>query len=71
VICENDRTPDEPGLNNVPSILRHGILAHSQVEARGIDFKPIYDVRIFLPREKQIPDAWLNADFLLTSKLAA
>jgi O-acetyl-ADP-ribose deacetylase (regulator of RNase III) len=44
-------------VENVPSILKHGILSHGLVEARGIPFTPIYDTAIVSNRKgKSTPD---------------
>jgi len=39
-------------IENIPSILRHGILSHQEVQRRDISYKPIYDERIVSRREK-------------------
>src|SRR5579859_2295514 len=44
-------------IENVTSILQQGILSHSQVEAKGVAFKPIYDAGIVSNRKgKATPD---------------
>lgn len=44
-------------VENLSSILQHGILSHGQVELRGIPFTPIYDADIVSKRkEKTTPD---------------
>jgi len=44
-------------VENVPSILKNGILSHSLVEAQKIPFTPIYDAEIVSNRkEKMTPD---------------
>ncbi|MCS6887469.1 MAG: DarT ssDNA thymidine ADP-ribosyltransferase family protein [Chloroflexus sp.] len=44
-------------LDNLPSIVQHGILSHAQVEARGLSPTPIYDANIVSRRrERQAPD---------------
>ncbi len=42
-------------VKNVPSILRHGILSHEDVDAKGIDFEPIYDSKIVKNRRARTP----------------
>src|SRR5216683_2340723 len=43
-------------VENLPSILRHGVLSHAQVEAKNIPYKPIYDSGIVNSRkEKSTP----------------
>lgn len=41
-------------INNLPSILRHGILSHRQVEAKGIPFTPVYNPEIVANREQRL-----------------
>jgi O-acetyl-ADP-ribose deacetylase (regulator of RNase III) len=55
--------PDIKGLfyithvNNIKSILRHGILSHALVEARKVQFTPIYDAQIVSNRrERKTPN---------------
>lgn len=44
-------------INNVPSILKRGILSHERVEKEHIQFTPIYDAKIVANRrEKRAPD---------------
>jgi len=44
-------------INNLPSILRYGILSHRQVEAQGIPFTPVYNPEIVANREQRLtPD---------------
>ncbi len=44
-------------VDNVASILQHGILSHGQIESRGIPFKPVYDAEIVSRRKgKAAPD---------------
>ena len=44
-------------VENLPSILQHGILSHGQIESRGITFTPIYDADIVSKRkDKTTPD---------------
>ena len=44
-------------VENLPSILSHGILSHGQIEARNMPFKPIYDAAIVSNRKlKATPD---------------
>jgi O-acetyl-ADP-ribose deacetylase (regulator of RNase III) len=38
-------------VDNVPSILEHGILSHGQMESQRIPFKPIYDANIVSNRK--------------------
>src|SRR5688572_8969960 len=51
--------PDIKGLfyithvNNIKSILRHGILSHALVEARKVQFTPIYDAQIVSNRRER------------------
>ena len=40
-------------LDNVPSILRHGILSHEEIQSRGLAFTAIYDTAI-VSRRSQI-----------------
>jgi hypothetical protein len=40
-------------IENLPSILQHGILSHGIVEARDIPYKPIYDIEIVSNRKKK------------------
>ena len=41
-------------IDNIPSILQHGILAHVLVEERDIPFTPIYDTRIVTNRRDKL-----------------
>jgi O-acetyl-ADP-ribose deacetylase (regulator of RNase III) len=57
------KKPDIKGLyyishiDNLPSILTHGILSHRSVEEQSIDFTPVYDADIVSNREhKSTPD---------------
>ncbi len=44
-------------IDNLASILRHGILSHRQVEAQKIAFKPVYNAEIVAHRaQRQTPD---------------
>jgi len=44
-------------VENLPSILRHGILSHQLVQERGISYTPIYDAAIARNRQmKNAPD---------------
>ena len=44
-------------VENLPSILQHGILSHGQIESRSIPFTPIYDADIVSKRKnKTTPD---------------
>ncbi len=44
-------------INNLPSILRYGILSHRQVEERQIPFAPIYNAEIVAHRQQRLtPD---------------
>jgi len=44
-------------INNLPSILRYGILSHRQVEIQGIPFTPVYNPEIVANREQRLtPD---------------
>ena len=44
-------------VNNIPSILRRGILSHERVLEEGIDYTPIYDEDIVRNRrDKKAPD---------------
>lgn len=44
-------------VDNVPSILNHGILSHEAIESQGVPFTPIYDSGIVSSRkEKSTPD---------------
>ena len=44
-------------INNLPSILQHGILSHQQVTARGLPFTPVYNAEIVAHRQqRQTPD---------------
>lgn len=44
-------------IDNVPSIIEHGILSHALVEARQVSYTPIYDSEIVSNRKsKQTPD---------------
>src|SRR3990167_34528 len=44
-------------VENVPSMLQHGILSHGAVEAQQVPFTPIYDSGIVSSRkEKSTPD---------------
>ncbi|NVM56679.1 MAG: DUF4433 domain-containing protein [Desulfobacterales bacterium] len=38
-------------IDNLPSILRHGILSHKLVEERNISYTPIYDIEIVTDRK--------------------
>lgn len=40
-------------INNIRSILQEGILSHALVEAKGIDYTPIYDAQIVSNRQKR------------------
>lgn len=43
-------------VENLPSILKYGILSHSEVEAKGVKYTPIYDTSIVSNRkEKSTP----------------
>lgn len=51
-------------VDNVSSILRHGILCHSRIEREGIPFTPIYDKDIVAGRQKRLtPDGRNLWDF--------
>ena len=51
-------------IDNVPSILSHGILSHQLIEDRGIQFKAIYDTSIVSNRKlKKAPDGRSLWDF--------
>ncbi|TKJ42676.1 Appr-1-p processing protein [candidate division TA06 bacterium B3_TA06] len=41
-------------INNLPSILKRGILSHDQVEAQDIQFTPIYDAQIVSSRRHRL-----------------
>lgn len=41
-------------VNNLPSILRYGILSHRQVEERKIPFTPVYNPEIVANRESRV-----------------
>lgn len=41
-------------IDNLPSILQHGILSHDQIAERGVPFTAIYDADIVSRREKRI-----------------
>ncbi len=44
-------------VNNIPSILKYGILSHDLVEKRGIKYTPIYNAQIVSNRRnRQTPD---------------
>ncbi len=44
-------------VENIPSILQHGILSHGQIEAQNVPFTPIYDAGIVSSRkEKRTPE---------------
>jgi O-acetyl-ADP-ribose deacetylase (regulator of RNase III) len=44
-------------IDNVPSIVQHGILAHAEVERKRVQFTPIYDKSIVASRgAKRVPD---------------
>jgi len=44
-------------IDNLPSILRQGILCHERIEKEGIQFTPIYDKTIVAGRgERKVPD---------------
>jgi ssDNA thymidine ADP-ribosyltransferase, DarT len=44
-------------LDNVPSILRHGILSHEEIQSRGLAFTAIYDTAIVSRRSQiSVPD---------------
>jgi len=44
-------------LDNVPSILRHGILSHEEIQGKGLHFTAIYDVDIVSRRSHiSVPD---------------
>ncbi len=44
-------------INNIPSILKHGILSHEEVENKNINFTRIYDEEIVeTRRERQLPN---------------
>ena len=38
-------------VENLPSILRHGILSHGQIESQGIPYTRIYDADIVSKRK--------------------
>ena len=40
-------------INNIPSILKKGILSHSLIENLKLDFTPIYDSQIVSNRSKR------------------
>ena len=40
-------------IENLPSILKHGILSHSQVEAKNVPYRPIYDTSIVNNRKEK------------------
>jgi O-acetyl-ADP-ribose deacetylase (regulator of RNase III) len=44
-------------VENLPSILKHGILSHSQVEAKKVPYKPIYDAGIVNNRKAKCTPA--------------
>ncbi len=51
-------------IENLPLILKYGILSHRQVEYRAIPYKPIYDAAIVGNRKlKIIPDGHSLWDF--------
>ncbi len=51
-------------INNIKSILQHGILSHAAVEERQIDFTPIYDAEIVSHRrDKSMPNGQSLWDF--------
>jgi O-acetyl-ADP-ribose deacetylase (regulator of RNase III) len=41
-------------VDNLPSILEHGILSHAQVEAQNVPFTPIYDTQIVSHRRGRV-----------------
>ncbi len=44
-------------VENIPSILKHGILSHGQIDAQNVPFTPIYDAQIVSNRKaKPTPD---------------
>ena len=43
-------------VDNLPSIVEHGILSHRQVEYRSLAYEPIYDKDIVNTRESKIVD---------------
>jgi hypothetical protein len=44
-------------INNVPSILKHGVLSHELIEEQGVPFTPIYNAEIVAKRHDiQAPD---------------
>jgi len=44
-------------INNLPSIFRHGILSHRQVETQGIPFTPVYNPEIVANHEQRLTPA--------------
>lgn len=51
-------------IDNVPSIVKHGILSHKSVAERGIEYTPVYDAGIVANRKaKTTPDALSLWDF--------
>ncbi|MFN3763295.1 MAG: DarT ssDNA thymidine ADP-ribosyltransferase family protein, partial [Anaerolineae bacterium] len=41
-------------VENLPSILREGILSHAEVQRRGIPYLPIYDESIVKSRQQRM-----------------
>lgn len=41
-------------IDNLPSILQHGILSHQQVEERGVKFTPVYNAEIVAHRRERL-----------------
>lgn len=51
-------------INNIPSILKHGILSHALVEEQKVEFTPIYNSQIVTQRHhKRTPDGKNLWDF--------
>src|SRR5437899_991734 len=61
-------------VDNVPSILKHGVLSHQEVENRNLTYTPIYDKTIVGSRKgKKTPDnksLWEYAIFYLKARNA-
>ena len=54
--------------DNLPSILELGILSHDSIQAKGVEFTPVYDEEIVSGRQlKSTPDS--NSPLVLCQSL--
>lgn len=59
-------------LENIPSILRHGVLSHAEARERGVEARTIYDAHVVAKRgEMRAPDGgslWNFANFYFNAR---